>query len=623
MLSLDGPLNVHQANIKIGQIRMRTLGYVLLILSMALVQIACDSSGSESAEGADMQNSVDSGNPTDVELDMQIDMEPDPAPDLDVSQNSVSLVGLAGMPSAPETLTLSNVGDAPLTIESLTVQPQREAQYFEITGLGETPRILEPGTSLELEIVYLAPDAATHEATLTMSSDDPNAMSYPVQLIGRVAQNCINARPSSVDVGSVDAGIRSGQFEFTIINCGDTVRTISTIVLDGDEDFSWSSRSGTELAGTVLERGDSLSLTIQYTNNRLIPNEVATGRLFISFREMDSESLSIPLRARGGSGQRCLIRAEPGNLDFEIVRISRQRALDVVVTNHGTGPCDLRDVAVEQTAGEEANAFTISQSIELGMMPPMTSRTLSLTYAPTIPNPVGERGVLTVAYFDEFANMNRSEEVLLRGSGARAMVGSIPDVVDFDETTSGTCASRQGRIGAENVGFVPICAYSYALSGEDCAQFELLETPDFGDCLSLERGESAAFLVQFEPTATGRQNCEINVTTDAQNTDVVTLRITGTGTETDARVDEYEVGRLNPERDARWSLRLAAVPATVQVFVDDELYAQDRPLQPCEENCVAYEADENRIVFEPDHHPPRGATIRIEYDAQCFDRIEN
>ncbi|MEE2756462.1 MAG: choice-of-anchor D domain-containing protein [Myxococcota bacterium] len=602
---------------------MRTPVYVLLTLAMALIQSACDSSGSESANQADMQTTADSSIQTDVQIDMQVDMQPVPTPDLDVSQTSISLVGRAGMPSAPGTLTLSNVGDAPLTIDGLTLQPQREAQYFEISGLTDVPYILEPGTSLELEIVYLAPDAANHEATLTISSDDPNAMSYPVQLIGRVEQNCINARPSSVDVGSVDAGIRSGQFEFTIINCGDTVRTISTIVLDGDEDFSWSSRSGTELAGTVLERGDSLSLSIQYTNNRLIPGEVATGRLFISFREMDSESLSIPLTARGGSGQRCLIRADPGNLDFEIVRISRQRVLDIVVTNHGTGPCDLRDVAVEQTAGEEANGFTISQTIELGMMPPMTSRTLSVTYAPTIPNPVGERGVLTVAYFDEFANMNRAEEVLLRGSGARAMVGSVPEVIDFDETTSTTCASRQRRIGAENVGFVPICAYSYALSGEDCAQFELLETPDFGDCLALERGESAAFLVQFEPTTTGRQDCEINVTTDAQNTEVATLRITGTGTETDARVDEHEVGRLNQERDARWTLRLAAVAASVQVFVDDQLYNQDRPLQPCEENCVSYEADENRIVFEPEHHPPRGATLRIEYDAQCFDRVED
>ena len=33
--------------------------------------------------------------------------------------------------------------------------------------------------------------------------------------------------PSAVDLGSVDAGVRSGQFEFRIINCGDTTRTVS------------------------------------------------------------------------------------------------------------------------------------------------------------------------------------------------------------------------------------------------------------------------------------------------------------------------------------------------------------------------------------------------------------
>ena len=83
------------------------------------------------------------------------------------------------------------------------------------------------------------------------------------------------------------------------------------------------------------------------------------------------------------------------------------------------------------------------------------------------------------------------------------------------------------------------------------------------------------------------------------------------------------MGRLNPERDAVWSLRLAAVADSVQVFVDDEAYNRIVPLMECAANCFEYDAENNRIVIEPDHHPARGAALRIEYNAQCFDRLGN
>ena len=89
------------------------------------------------------------------------------------------------------------------------------------------------------------------------------------------------------------------------------------------------------------------------------------------------------------------------------------------------------------------------------------------------------------------------------------------------------------------------------------------------------------------------------MTTDAQNQAVTSLRITGTGVETDARQDQHEVGRLNPERDAVWSLRLAAVAESVQVFVDDEAYNRVVPLMECAANCFEYDAENNRIVIEP------------------------
>ena len=600
----------------------RIITFTAIVLMGLSGLVACsgnDGGGTSStdSEAQDAISEMDSG------ADSTIDAEPMPAPSLSVDKRALTLVGAAGAASEPGVLTLTNEGDAPLNIEEVRLEPEDVAIHFAVAGADTFPIVIEPGADLQLELTYTAPDVNTREATLVIVSNNPRAPEYTVGITGRVGESCIRTMPSAVDLGSVDAGVRSGQFEFRIINCGDTTRTVSAVQLDGSEDFLWSTRSGNDVSGLALERGDSLAISVTYVNQNLIPDEVETARLIIAFREADSEAISVPIRVRGGSGQRCLVRADLDNLDFEIVRIDEERTLNVTVTNFGTGPCELREITLRQTAGDEANPFVLTQNTELNTMPAMTSRTLGVTYRPTLQNPVGERGVLTVSYFDEFANMNRAAEVLLRGTGSRALAGSVPEVIDFDETTNERCASRQLRIGAENVGFVPICALSYAVSGDDCDQFQLLETPDFGDCLSLERGEAASFLVQFEPSALGRQSCNIDVTTDAQNQAVTSLSITGTGVETDARQDQHEVGRLNPERDAVWSLRLAAVADSVQVFVDDEAYNRIVPLMECAANCFEYDAENNRIVIEPDFHPARGAALRIEYNAQCFDRLGN
>ena len=581
-----------------------------MLSSLLVIGCAADnSSDGPAANQADASSTVDLGVMNDGQTAEADAAVMDPVPNIEIDPTTLTLPGVAGMASESKPITISNTGDAALVINAITILPEEEAAHFAITGLDTFPTEIEPGGQVELAAQYTAPDPREHSATLTIESNDPDAPSIPVLLTGRILQTCFRTMPSAVDLGPVDSGIRSGRFEVRIINCGDKSHTIASITTDGDENFSWATSNGADPAGRVLDQGDSVSINVTYNNVDLIPDERATGRLRVTFTDNAVTPLSIPLSARGGSGQRCLIRAQADALDFEILRIGLTRTLEATITNHGTGPCDLREVSVSQTAGEVANPLSLGEVVEPGMMAAMTSRTIAVTYAPTVTNPVGERGVLTIAYHDEFTNMNRSEEVQLRGTGAEALIGSIPEIVDFDETTASACASRQLRIGAENVGFVPLCTYDFMLEGENCDRFFLLESPDFGDCLSLERGESASYLVQFEPTQAGRVSCDIVVSSDAQNTQAVALSLTGTGTETDARTDSYDVGELNPQRNAHWPLRLPAQGNSVRVFINDEAFM-----------AFAYDADRNRITIEPENHPAEGAQLRIEYDGTCFDR---
>ncbi len=543
---------------------------------------------------------------------MQVDMaEAMPTPNLALSPTSLTLPGMEGNPSEPQTVSLRNTGDAPLTVTGISTTPELEAEHFNLVDAPELPAVIAAGESLDINVTYTAPDAQEHIASLVISSDDPDAPQLTVALTGRIFANCIRTMPNSLDLGAVDPGVRSGRFEFRIINCGDIEHTLNAITLEGDEQFAWSPIGNGDAEGRTLSRGDSISIGVTYENINLAEGEVATGRLTVPFAGNSTQPVNITLRATGGAGgDRCLVRVEPSSIDFEILRVSLQRSIEVAVENRGNGPCDLRDVTVSHTRGEEQNTFTLTQTIEPQILGPMSSNVVEVTYSPQLPNPVGEQGLLSVQYFDEFLNMNRAEEVLLRGVGAEALIGSIPERLNFDLVTANTCASRQLRIGAENVGFVPLCATSYRLDGPDCDRFEFIETPEIEECLSLERGQAAAFIVQFEPNRTGEANCNVLVSSDAQNTQEVALPLVGEGSEDDSRTDSFEVGRLNPERNARWKLRLAAVGDSLRVFINDERTAD-----------FMFDEDENEVVFVPMNHPDRGDIVRVVYDAVCHDRL--
>ena len=200
--------------------------------------------------------------------------------------------------------------------------------HFSVAGADTFPIVIEPGADLQLELTYTAPDVNTREATLVIVSNNLGHPEYTVGITGRVGESCIRRCQAPLTWAPVDAGVRSGQFEFRIINRGDTTRTVSAVQLDGSEDFSWSTRSGNDVSGLALERGDSLAISVTCVNQNLIPDEVETARLIIAFREADSEAISVPIRVRGGSGQRCLVRADLDNLDFEIVRIDEERTFE-------------------------------------------------------------------------------------------------------------------------------------------------------------------------------------------------------------------------------------------------------------------------------------------------------
>ena len=126
----------------------------------------------------------------------------------------------------------------------------------------------------------------------------------------------------------------------------------------------WTTIGNPAAEGRTLRLGDSVSIGVTYENVDLALGESATGRLVIPFTGNSTRPLTINLRASGGAGgDRCLVRIEPESIDFEILRIGLQRSIELNIFNRGNGPCDLREISIENTRGEAQNLFSLSQTL--------------------------------------------------------------------------------------------------------------------------------------------------------------------------------------------------------------------------------------------------------------------
>ncbi len=138
-------------------------------------------------------------------------------------------------------LLLHNRGDAPLVVDSATVEGDA---VFSFEGAGACgpdacgaggflPVTVEPGGFTVLRVSFAPTDAAAHEGTLRISTNDPRwPAGLPVALYGNAQAPCIDILPHSIEFGGVVPGT-SAQVPVEITVCGGSNATISSLALDG------------------------------------------------------------------------------------------------------------------------------------------------------------------------------------------------------------------------------------------------------------------------------------------------------------------------------------------------------------------------------------------------------
>jgi hypothetical protein len=226
-------------------------------------------------------------------------------PNITVSPMMIDFSAVMVGNSAMGMTTVSNDGDAPLTIDSISL-PAGSG----FTTQADLPIILAPATSMDIEVTFTPTSEGTLTDTLSISSDDPDEPVVPVTISG-VGQTpppmeC-NIEVSTIALVFGNVQVNTTQsLDITILNTGTADCDVNAL-LDGSTSPDFAIADSSTMLPKTLVEGEKITVTVDY-----FPAEVGgdTGMVTIQSNDPDTGVVMVSLT---GSG------FEPnggGNLEF-------------------------------------------------------------------------------------------------------------------------------------------------------------------------------------------------------------------------------------------------------------------------------------------------------------------
>jgi uncharacterized protein (TIGR03382 family) len=346
------------------------------------------------------------------------------APSLEVDVSALAFGSQSvGTQSAAQTATISNGGDADLTITSVNVPGPNNSEWV-VTGFpGDTT--LEPGDTLEIDVVFAPTAVGAQNANLVIASDSPVApTSVQVALNGSgIGAAGLTLSPTALTFGSID--VQSGAAPvrtLTIGNTGNLSLEITDLYLedldgtpyDGDE-YSLSTS-----APLTIDPDEEVTVQVEYA-----PAVESAGDYAVLVLETDSPEAPIVEITLSGRGlDRHIAVSDPDPVFPDTYRNPITPAsLPLEVLNTGESPLQIDAVMLE------SDAFSIVGELP-EEIPPLGSATVELRFHPTATGEI--TGHLLLVNDDDQRPMLRVD---LSGTGVLPPITASRSTIDFGSAT--------------------------------------------------------------------------------------------------------------------------------------------------------------------------------------------
>ena len=412
-------------------------------------------------------------------------------PQITVNPAGINFGNQAVGSSASQTVSISNPGNANLTVSQIAIS----GPGYSMSGAA-TPMTIIPGASASFTTTFAPTSPGSAAGSVSITS---NAQASPavVAMSGNGTQGQLTASPSSIAFGSVGIG-SSGSQSITLTNSGSASVTISG-----------ASASGTGFSITGL--ATPLTLGAGQSTNFAAQFAPTTAGSLSGTISIASNAPNSPMAiALSGSGVQGQISASPSSVTFGSVATGSTGTQTVTLTNSGGASLTITQASASGT-GFGINGLTTPITLGAGKSTSFTAQFTPIT---------GGSATGTISIISNAPSSPTT--ISMTGTGAQGQLTSNSSSVAFGSVAVGSSGSQ--TVTLTNSGTASVTLSQAVASG---AGFSItgIATP-----LTINAGQVATFTAQFAPTTGGNVTGGISIVSNAPNSPL-TIALSGTGTQ--------------------------------------------------------------------------------------------
>jgi hypothetical protein len=397
--------------------------------------------------------------------------------------------------SAVSTVTVRNVGDAPLIISALTISGI-DAAAFQIVSPITFPQTVAAGDSLAVQMRYTPSVRRVDIAMLTITSDaQPTANT--VLLTGRGIAPVLTVATAH-DAGSTAVGA-TGSTALLIRNTGDAPMVISRLNITGTNGAEFG--TGSVTVPITIAPGASYTLPISFTPTA---RGLRTATLEIDSDDPNSARLTVQLAGIGLQGE---LVTTLGGADFGDVVVGDNAERFLVFRNSGTAAVTISSVEIAGAGFSLLAPPAPGTVVAVG-----DSITIHVLFSPAAQGPY--TGTLTIR-----SDLPTPLTIALGGRGVLPGLATSRTLLAFGDVSTGQ--AKLDSFVIRNTGTSPLNGVTLALSGANAGAFEIVRPTG---TLSIAAGDSAVVVVRLKSqSVTGALAATITVQASGGLSSVIAL----------------------------------------------------------------------------------------------------
>ncbi len=423
---------------------------------------------------------------------------------LSVSANSLAFGAVTVGSIGSATLTLTNSGNAPLTVSGLVVSGNAASDYIAAEGV---PFTLAPAATQQVTVQFTPTQGGARNATLHVVSSDGLRPSIPVTLTGSGTSPSITVAPLNLSWGQVRVG-QSSTRTFSLQNTGTGPLTVSSLQFLGNSAPRFTV-SGVGTPFTVPPNGAPVNVQVAFQ-----PTSVGAANGTLHVVSDDPQAPSIQL-ALDGEGIAPALSLSTTTLTFGaqvVARPSAARTFEI----HNPGSAALQVFSLGIT-GQSASAFRVEMPTGQFSIPAGESRTVSVVMtAPAL----GESAARLNIQSDRPGS--GSAHVDLVGLGISEVLALSPTTLDFGVVKAGT-SSQPLTVTLSNLSSETLQMSPAMVTGTGAPDFQVVFTS-----AQVEPLGTVTARVTYKPQAAGQHGAVLTLASSDTSVPPASVNLSGT-----------------------------------------------------------------------------------------------